>query len=357
MIPKQQIQMAKRADLPRILMSLGIEIVPDGTDYQLGTHDSLKLFLQDGIWLYKWWSRNGEVGDGIQYLQRHCGMGFAEAVSILSGTTIFQNTTSQRVNRQNLHAPGPKKKPQKWRTPKWQRDSEKLIQIGRSYLLGPNGKERVSFLVHERGLDLDTIRQRRLGWLPEKRHMPSKLLIPCYDSQGHLIRIRFRMDTFNPGQPRYRISQGSNPNAPYPIAVAAAKPLMILESELDAILIAQEAAEHIGALAMGTTAMKFSPAMIRYLSENIPIILVSLDNDQSGKEKTSRLIRELANAIDWPVPEKYGKDPGEAFKRINLKHWIKTGLKSHPCATITNAQPIRRLDKRLYIQHYEERIC
>ena len=60
---------------------------------------------------------------------------------------------------------------------------------------------------------------------------------------------------------------------------------MILESELDAILIAQEAAEHIGALAMGTTAMKFSPAMIRYLSEYIPIILVSLDNDQSGKEK------------------------------------------------------------------------
>ena len=358
MIPKQQIEMAKRADLPSILKGLGIELVPNGRDYHLSAHDSLKLFLQDGIWLYKWWSRNGQVGDGIQYLQRHCGMSFPDAVSILSGTTIFQNTTSEHLNRQNLHCLGPIKKPEKWRTKKWQRDSEKLIQVGRSYLLGPNGKERISYLVHQRGLDLDTIRQRRLGWLPEKRHMPSKLLIPCYDSQSNLIRIRFRMDTFNPGQQRYRISKGSNPNSPYPIAVAAAKPLMILESELDAILIAQEAAEHIGALAMGTTAMKFSPAMIRYLSEYIPIILVSLDNDQSGKKKTSRLIRELPNAIAWPVPEKYGKDPGEAFKRINLKHWIKTGLKSHPCATITNAQkPIRRLDKRVYIQHYEERIC
>ena len=103
----------------------------------------------------------------------------------------FQNTTSEHLNRQNLHCPGLKKKPEKWRTKKWQRDAEKLIRVGRSYLLGPNGKERISYLANERGLDLDTIRQRRLGWLPEKRHMPSKLLIPCYDSQGHLIRIRF----------------------------------------------------------------------------------------------------------------------------------------------------------------------
>ena len=350
MIPKQQIEMAKRADLPSILKGLGIELVPNGRDYHLSAHDSLKLFLQDGIWLYKWWSRNGQVGDGIQYLQRHCGMSFPDAVSILSGTTIFQNTTSEHLNRQNRHRPGPIKKPEKWRTKKWQRDSEKLIQVGRSYLLGPNGKERISYLVHQRGLDLDTIRQRRLGWLPEKRHMPSKLLIPCYDSQSNLIRIRFRMDTFNPGQQRYRISKGSNPDSPYPIGVAAAKPLMILESELDAILIAQEAAEHIGALAMGTTAMKFSPAMIRYLSEYIPIILVSLDNDQSGKEKTSRLISELPNAIDWPVPEKYGKDPGEAFKRINLKHWIEIGLKSHSTLNIKHSpNPVKRRGKGLVI--------
>ena len=181
-------------------------------------------------------------------------------------------------------------------------------------------------------------------------HMPSKLLIPCYDSQGHLIRIRFRIDTFNPGQQRYRISKGSNPHAPYPIGVAAAKPLMILESELDAILIAQETAEHIGVLGMGTTAMKFNPAMIRYLSEYIPIILVSLDNDQSGKEKTSRLISELPNAIDWPIPEKYGKDPGEAFKKINLKHWIEIGLKSHSTQNIKHSSnPGKRRGKGLVI--------
>ncbi len=330
MISKEQIETAKRADLPRVLKGMGIEMVPNGRGYHFKEHDSLKLFQQDGIWLYKWWSRNGEVGDGIQYLQRHCGMDFPEAVSILSGTITFQNITSQHVSRQNLHYPGLKKQPEQWRTKKWQSNSEKLIRVGQSYLLGPNGKEKVSCLVHVRGLDLDTIRQRHLGWLPTKGHMPSKLLIPCYDSEGKLIRIRFRIDNPDPGQERYRISKGSNPDSPYPIGVASAKPLMILESELDAILIAQEAGEHIGVLGMGTTEMKFNPAMIRYLSDNIPIILISLDNDQSGREKTTALVNELPNAIDWPVPEKYGKDPGEACKRINLKQWIETGLMSLP---------------------------
>jgi len=101
---------------------------------------------------------------------------------------------------------------------------------------------------------------------------------------------------------------------------------MILESELDAVLIAQEAGKHIGVLGMGTTGTKFSPAIIRYLTDNIPVILISLDNDQSGREKTTALIKQFPNALDWPVPKRYGKDPGEAWKHMSLRKWVKTGL-------------------------------
>jgi len=326
MIPKERIEMARGADLPKILTGMGIELVHNGRGYHLREHDSLKLFQHDGIWLYKWWSRNGEVGDGIQYLQRHCGMDFPEAVSILSGTIILQNTSPQDVRRQNPHYLDPKKKPQQWKTRKWQSNSEKLIRVGQSYLLGPNGKKRVSYLVHERGLHLVTIRQHRLGWLPAKGHMPSKLLIPCYDSAGNLIRIRFRIDNPDAGQERYRISKGSNPNSPFPLGLSFYNPVMILESELDAVLIAQESGNHIGVLCMGTTGTKFSPAIIRYLTDNIPVILISLDNDQSGREKTTALIKQFPNALDWPVPKRYGKDPGEAWKHMSLRKWVKTGL-------------------------------
>jgi hypothetical protein len=154
MIPKEQIERAKRADLPMVLKSMGIELVPNSRGYHLKEHDSLKLFQQDGIWLYKWWSRNGEVGDGIQYLQRHCGTSFPEAVAILSGTRTFQNTKSRHVNRQNLHCLDPIKKPEEWRTQKWQSNSEELIRVGQSYLLRPNGKERISYLVHDEAFTL-----------------------------------------------------------------------------------------------------------------------------------------------------------------------------------------------------------
>jgi DNA primase len=330
MIPKQHIETAKRADLPRVLKGMGIELVSNGKGYHLREHDSLKLFQQDAIWLYKWWSQGGEVGDGIQYLQRHCAMSFPEAVATLSGPIISENSTPQHVGRHDSHCPESKKKPAQWKTKSWQTESEKLIRVAQAYLFGPNGKERVSYLIDERGLHIDTIRQHQLGWLPARGQMPSKLLIPSYNSQGNLIRIRFRIDNPALGQERYRISRGSNPNLPYPLGVSSRKPVMIVESELDAILIAQEAGDHVGVLAMGTTGAKLSPAMTRYLTDRIPIILISLDNDQSGKEKTTKLMNQLPNAIDWPVPEKYGKDPGEAWKRINLRAWVDAGLRNCP---------------------------
>ncbi len=184
MIPIQQIEMAKRADLPRVLKGMGIELLPNGRGYHFKKHDSLKLFQQDGIWLYKWWSRNGAVGDGIQYLQSHYGMSFPEAVEALSGTLTIQKSSSKHVSRQDLTCPESKKKPQPWRSKKWQIASERLIRVAQSCLLEPNGKGRLYYLIRHRGLRLDIIRQRRLGWLPAKAQMPSKLLIHCYDIQA-----------------------------------------------------------------------------------------------------------------------------------------------------------------------------
>jgi hypothetical protein len=321
MIPKQQIEAAKQANLPDVLQSLGIEIVLSGANFQSKNHDSLKFFRQNGVWLYKWWSRNGEVGDGIQYLMRHCPLSFPEAVAALSGSPITQQ---KAPGEYQLHRPI--LNPQKWKTPKWQAESKMLIQFSRSCLLKPNGKERLSYLMQERGLQIDTIRHRCLGWLSPKKQMPSKLVIPCYDSRGNLIRIRFRMDKSGPEQERYRISKGSNAKDPFPINVASGKPIMILESELDAILVAQEVGDLIGILGMGTTALKFDGAIADYLIKNIPAILISLDNDQSGRAKTAQLIKQFPHALDWSVPKRYGKDPGEAWKHMCLRKWVKSGL-------------------------------
>ncbi|MDM8537122.1 toprim domain-containing protein [Desulfobacterales bacterium HSG17] len=324
MISKDQITAAKKSDLPSILVNLGVNLIRCGNGYQLAEHDSLKFFKRDGVWLYKWWSQAGEVGDGIQYLQRHLKMDFLKAIEILSQTPVS-------INHSNSKPPSLKKKKhlvgaRNWKSPTWQKASERLIQLSRKNLLGPNGEERISYLMNERGLWLETIKKHRLGWLPDKDQMPSKIVIPCYSSQKVLVRIRFRIDQPSNRQNRYRILKGSNPDFPFPLGVNTGKPLLIVESELDAILVAQECKDQIGVLGLGSTGTVLPSSTIEYLSMKIPYILISLDNDKSGKEKTIDLIRMLPNAINWPIPESFGKDPGEAWKRMDIKLWIEKGL-------------------------------
>lgn len=320
MISQTTIYAAKHANLPSILQKLGIELVQNANGYHFRRHDSLKLFQKNGIWLYKWWSRGGEVGDGIQYLQRHLGMAFDEAVETLSGASMVNRLQQQWVFSHRS---------QPWQTENWQTTSQKLIQAAVSYLLGPNGKERFLYLVEQRGLYPRTILNHRLGWLPQKGHMPSKLLIPCYNSRGALIRIRFRIDKPEKDQERYRIRKGSNPCDPFPLGITPGKPLIIVESDLDAILVAQEVGDLVGVLSLGTTGNRLTSAMICFIKKKIPLAMICPDNDDGGKMLTKKLLNELPNAVAWPIPSRHGKDPGEAWKTMNIRRWIEQGIEKN----------------------------
>ena len=143
MIPKEKILVAKHADLPSLLHKMGIDLVAEGQSYYLAEHDSLKLFCQDGVWLYKWWSRGGEVGDDIQYHQRHCEMRFVEAVTVLSNHTVassHNDTGSDQSITQKCQSISV--------TKSWQIKSEKLIKAAQSNIWGPNGKERLAYMAY-----------------------------------------------------------------------------------------------------------------------------------------------------------------------------------------------------------------
>ncbi len=77
---------------------------------------------------------------------------------------------------------------------------------------------------------------------------------------------------------------------------------------------------------MGTTALNLSNSISDYFRKNIPVVFISLDNNESGREKTTELIKQFPHALDWPVPKRYGKDPGEAWKHMCLQKWVKSGL-------------------------------
>jgi len=51
-----------------------------------------------------------------------------------------------------------------------------------------------------------------------------------------------------------------------------------------------------------------------------------LDHDASGKKQSKELHKLLPNSLCWATPEVFGKDPGEAWKRMDLSQWIEEGI-------------------------------
>ncbi|QTA77813.1 Toprim domain-containing protein [Desulfonema limicola] len=316
MIPQSIIYRAKTADLPFVLHSLGLNLCREGRGFFLEDHDSLKIFQKQGIWIYKWWSRSGEAGDGIQFLQRYFGMKFHEAVKTLSGTDNCANYDcscgDHTHSALNMTSTNP-----------WQEKAKKLVDYARKKLFEPGGADSLSFLIRSRGLSLKTVKKHNLGWLPAKDHMLSKIVIPCYSSRNYLFRIRFRTDNPKPGETRYRVMKGSNPHSSFPLGITPGKPVIIVESELDAILIHQEAGRETGVLALGTASNDLTGPVCRFLTKKIPVNLICLDNDSAGKQRTEYFLKLIPNSLSCPVPREYGKDPGEAWRFMSIRKWLR----------------------------------
>jgi DNA primase len=311
---RQVIDSAKSANLIDILTQLGLHLVREGHGFYLAEHDSLKFYNKNGLWYYKWFSRS-ESGDAIHFLQRYFKMNFQTAVHLLLDT---QNSLSPKQPNRRCY--------EKWPSPAWINTSLRLIRYAENQLFSDSGKKALRFLTEQRGLTIPTIKERHIGWLPSTSCLPSKILIPCFDSKGLLLRIRFRLDA--PVAEPYRIRQGSNNHSPFPLGIMPSKPIIIVESELDAILIYQETHDLLGVLAIGSVAFNFSPHMLTFLNSKIPLVIISLDNDHPGENKSSQLVHKIINSLYWSIPKQYGKDPGEAWQKINLREWILSALNS-----------------------------
>ena len=198
------------------------------------------------------------------------------------------------------------------------------------------------WLLEERGLTEETVKQAGLGWIPQdyyadreswglpesfneqgkntKLWLPAGLVIPCFhDSQLHRIRIR-RHDPSD-GM-KYYIVPGSSLT---PVTVGDSNLFILVESELDAILLYQEAGDLATVIALGSSEIK--PDTILYNRfKQADKILVSLDMDEAGAKSSEFWMDHFPQAIRWPVIK--GKDPTEAYLNgLKLRKWVLTGIR------------------------------
>jgi DNA primase len=165
---------------------------------------------------------------------------------------------------------------------------------------------------------------------PRQVWIPQGLSIPVISESGDILRLKFRV-TPKDGQnrPKYiPLPQVEKCTAPLVLqSPAAAAPWQVVESELDALLLAQEAGHLVNIVAMGSASYRPDAATWSKL-QAAPRVLISLDFDEAGNKAACRwwetnLPPKICKL--WPVPE--GKDPCDAWLAgWKLADWVQGGM-------------------------------
>jgi hypothetical protein len=142
----------------------------------------------------------------------------------------------------------------------------------------------------------------------------------CQDDQ--VLRVRFRRPKSD-GDPRYYLLRGSDTRA---MVLCAVKSVAVLvESELDALLLYQEAGDLVNVISLGNAQTRPDQGAAEILNQS-KLILVSLDADQAGATESWRWWKDhYPQAHRWPSI--LGKDPGEMWAAgVSLRTWVEVGL-------------------------------
>ncbi|OPZ66674.1 MAG: DNA primase [Candidatus Aerophobetes bacterium ADurb.Bin490] len=285
----------------------------------------------------RYWCRGcNKQGDEIDYLRERRGLSFQGACSFLG-----------RDPGERKDKPAPATwTPKESKTPGelWQSKARAFLDVAIKNLWTPGGERLRQWLKAEKGLSDAIIKEAMLGYMPidnyesreawgletalkengtEKRlWIPAGLVIPLI-SQNNVIRLRIRRDAPSDGK-RYVYVSGSSP-APLIIGKDKAA-YIIVESELDAWLLAQEAGDLCGTVALGTATAK-PDKQTHELLKNAALILISLDTDETGINASWKFWPETYGGKVKRWPTIHGKDASEAKANdLDLRTWIIAGM-------------------------------
>ena len=228
---------------------------------------------------------------------------------------------------------------------KWREKAAALVSWAEQYLWSPAGAEALAWLRNERFLADETIKAARLGWVPKdvwrdraawgldeqmndrgrpkKVWIPAGLVIPLLQgSEVHRVRVR-RTGELKENDSRYVVVSGGS-SAPMLLETDKGA-VTVLESELDAILLRQDAGDLTTPVALGSASNR-PDAVITPILRGADEVLMALDADTRGaKESWAWWTSNFPKARRWPPVG--GKDPGEMRAAgVDLRVWIRAAI-------------------------------
>jgi len=283
-----------------------------------------------------WWCRQcGKAGTAVHYLVHIRNMSYSDAYKSLGINPSYRarKHTKHRWEPQPPHDPP---------SDLWQQQAAAFLNWSQAILWDNHYVKVREWLLNERGLNEETVKQAGLGWIPQdyyadreswglpesfneqgkntKLWLPAGLVIPCFhDNQLHRIRIRRHVPSDGM---KYYIVPGSSMT---PMTLGNDNVFILVESELDTILLHQEAGDLATVIALGSSEIKPDTILYNRLKQ-ADKILVSLDMDEAGAKSSEFWMDHFPQAIRWPVIK--GKDPTEAYLNgLKLRKWVLTGIR------------------------------
>lgn len=290
-----------------------------------------------------WCRRCGVRGDAIQFCRDFMKMTFSEAREKVGDSSKLLNQRDIKYQyREKLNIISEPSK-------EWQSKALAFVEWGQKQL---RRFELILEDLYQRGFTEDVINEFKLGcsinsskrdlyrerieWgLPHeykedgkvrKLWLPAGLIIPTISSNGSILKLKVRRHKWNKEDalPKYVEISGSM-QCPSVYGDIEREIVIVLESELDAMLIQQSANDLCFCIALGGVTKRPDFKTDQLLKKS-KLILWSLDNDEAGKNAAFWWRQTYQHLKFWPAP--VGKSPGDAFKehRINLRDWIMKGI-------------------------------
>lgn len=269
-----------------------------------GGEDRFRVWPNPARGKAHYWCRQcGKRGDAIQYLRDMHGLSFAEACERLG----------HPGKSRKIHAEPAPKHPEGCNPPEpeWQDRGRAFVAECQRDLWRNVGRRALAWLTDRRGLTVETIRAAGLGYNDADRHdtreawgldpgkrvwLPRGVVIP-WEIGGDLWRVNIRRPT---GQPKYIGPAGSGPGLYNADALTPGRPAMLLEGELDALTVNQEAGELVTPVATGSTGgARRTRWLARLALASTVLVAYDADRNGSGDKAAVYWLEVLPNAKRW----------------------------------------------------------
>jgi len=292
---------------------------------------------EDGVALYRCWTRS-ECGRGDIYklvmTLNHCD--FKTAHEILGGDESKMTPARHETPIQLPTNPPPDV---------WQARARQLIERAESALWDERGREALAWL-HARGLNDETIRAARLGYIPKNANPmkaeswgnPRESAEPIYFWESVLIpgmmggKVWYlKMRLLHPKSPtdKFRSIRGSESASLYLAdSIMPGKPAVFCEGELDALLLRQEVGDLASVMTLGSATNELNLAAWGLYLLRPSRFLLAYDIDKAGRQGKEKLTwLHDSQALSVPALRPGDKDLTD-FHRSggNLKSLIESSI-------------------------------